>query len=431
LPASSDPLLAELTAPPVFRVEKHSDEVLKLADHALTGIQSKGFTASDKKTAALAGFLAELENNPFGMVDAVSEFSYAFSATVQQSVNKEMQRRKGISNVAGDESLEYEYVIIDEAARVSPRDLMIPMSQGKKIILVGDHRQLPHIIDEEVAKRMEEGEEDTDESQWLKKSMFQYLFSERLKALEEKDGIQRRASPWTSSSGCTPSWASSSAATSTSGSTATRCSSQACRRRRSRTTSRAPTTSLRCGSTFPASPARASVQEQAGPARQKPTPSPVSSGSGSSRQKEGDLSYGVIAFYKAQADLIRRQLRKQLGPMADDDRKIRVGTVDSFQGMEFDVVFLSVVRTLPQNWGLGDQERAIQARRLFGHLCLYNRLNVSMSRQKKLLVVAGDSALVTNDLATEFIPGLVDFYELAQPGSPPNLIRRLFNRGQG
>ncbi|MCA9209471.1 MAG: hypothetical protein KDA55_13995, partial [Planctomycetales bacterium] len=50
----------------------------------------------------------------------------------------------------------------------------------------------------------------------------------------------------------------------------------------------------------------------------------------------------------------------------------------------------------------------------FGHLCLYNRLNVSMSRQKRLLVVVGDSHLLQNDLAEEFIPGLVDFLNLCR-----------------
>ena len=80
--------------------------------------------------------------------------------------------------------------------------------------------------------------------------------------------------------------------------------------------------------------------------------------------------------------------------------------------MEFDVVFLSVVRTMPTD-SRNDADRAVQARKLFGHLCLCNRLNVSMSRQKKLLVVVGDSRLVRNDLAAEFIPGLVDFYKLA------------------
>ena len=61
-----------------------------------------------------------------------------------------------------------------------------------------------------------------------------------------------------------------------------------------------------------------------------------------------------------------------------------------------------------------DPEEQKAAQRLFGHLCLYNRLNVSMSRQKRLLVVAGDSALLSIDLADKFIPGLVDFYETCE-----------------
>jgi superfamily I DNA and/or RNA helicase len=82
--------------------------------------------------------------------------------------------------------------------------------------------------------------------------------------------------------------------------------------------------------------------------------------------------------------------------------------------MEFDVVILSMVRTMPDKWEPGPDDDEVQARRLFGHLCLYNRLNVSMSRQKRVLVVAGDSGLLRSDLAAKFIPALVDFYQLCQ-----------------
>ena len=405
-------LLVQLTAPPFFKVEKHSDEVLGLAEKAMERVKSKGLTAKDKKSAALAGFLAELENNPFGMVDAVSEFSFAFSATVQQSVNREMQNRKGIAGPMSDESLEYEFVIVDEAARVSPRDLMIPMSQGKRIILVGDHRQLPHIIDEEVAKRMEEGGDDTDENEWLKKSMFQYLFSERLKALEEADGITRRVT-LDKQFRMHPEL----------GSFVSRNFYETFDR------------TERFDSGLPASVFAHNLPGTDNkPAMWLPVPADrgVARKLGRSwiRQPEIDeicrqlkewieseegagLSYGVISFYKAQADRIRGELKRQLGAVADDDKKIRVGTVDSFQGMEFDVVFLSVVRSVPSNWTPRDQNPARQAQSLFGHLCLYNRLNVSMSRQKKLLVAVGDPSLVTHELAADFIPGLVEFHRLA------------------
>lgn len=124
------------------------------------------------------------------------------------------------------------------------------------------------------------------------------------------------------------------------------------------------------------------------------------------------MTFGVISFYKAQAERIANRLRKVIGDEPFEARKVRVGTVDSFQGMEFDVAFLSVVRTMTNSMELGNPSEK-NARRAFGHLCLYNRLNVSMSRQKKLLVVVGDPALVDNKLAAEYIPGLVDFRRLA------------------
>ena len=100
-----------------------------------------------------------------------------------------MREAKG---VAEDESLAYEWVIVDEAARVGPRDLMIALEQGKRTILVGDHRQLPQLLDQEVAERLEQGDETGNGAEWLKKSMFEYLFAERLKSLEEQDKIVRR-----------------------------------------------------------------------------------------------------------------------------------------------------------------------------------------------------------------------------------------------
>jgi len=413
-------LLFRFTAPPVFRVEKQNDAVIALVDFAIQRIKTVGHSATNKKSAALAEFLAELESNPYGMVDAFSEYSFAFAATSQQSVNREMRKRKGLTGRDVDEGqkgiMEYEYVIVDEAARVSPRDLMIPMAQGKRIILVGDHRQLPHIIDEAVARQMEAGEAGeagSDENDWLKESMFQYLFATRLKTLEENDGITRRVTldrqyrmhPLLGSF-------------------------------ISRNFYERFDPTEQFGSGRPASDFAHNLSETGGkPAAWLDVPAAKGkhqrSGTSWTRPAEAtaiahqlqawihsdagkDLSFGVISFYKAQADSIREQLKRELGGIADDEKKLRVGTVDSFQGMEFDVVFLSVVRTLPQNWKPKSDDREKQARGLFGHLCLYNRLNVSMSRQKKLLVVAGDAGLLQNSLAKEFVPGLVDFLELCR-----------------
>jgi len=413
-------LLARFSAAPVFRVEKQNDEVIALAEEAITRIRAAGFSVRDAKSAALAEFLTELESNPYGMIDAVADYSFAFAATCQQSVNRGMQIQKGITGDDSEQKIEYEYVIVDEAARVSPRDLMIPMAQGKRIILVGDHRQLPHIIDDEVARQMEEGKTGQEESDWLKKSMFQYLFSERLKILEENDGITRRV---------------------------TLDKQYRMHPLLGDFISRNfyerfdPLEKFRSG--LPVSDFAHNLlgtdnlpavwldvlvakgkHERSGTSWTRPAEATAIA-----RQLQAwmnsdagkNLSFGVISFYKAQAELIK----KQLGKITDDDKKLRIGTVDSFQGMEFDVVFLSVVRTLPERQFI-ERKRAkiekegktwtdeMEARITFGHLCLYNRLNVSMSRQKKLLVVAGDSGLLQNDLAVEFIPGLVDFLQLCK-----------------
>ncbi len=43
--------------------------------------------------------------------------------------------------------MEYDYAIIDEAARCNALDILIPLAAGKKIILVGDHKQLYPMIE--------------------------------------------------------------------------------------------------------------------------------------------------------------------------------------------------------------------------------------------------------------------------------------------
>jgi KaiC/GvpD/RAD55 family RecA-like ATPase len=43
----------------------------------------------------------------------------------------------------------FDYVIVDEAARANPAELLVALVMGKKFILVGDHRQLPPFLDQE------------------------------------------------------------------------------------------------------------------------------------------------------------------------------------------------------------------------------------------------------------------------------------------
>lgn len=389
-------LLTRFCPAPVFFVEKPRDVVIKLIQETINALHVRGRSARDKKTAALAELLLEMENNPSDIMEAVVDYCFAFAATCQQSVNKEMQKMKGIyPNSPGPQSMEYDYVIVDEAARVSPRDLMIPMAQGKRIILVGDHRQLPQLIDEEVAKKMEEGNEAAgEESAWLKKSMFEYLFTERLGKLEKSDGIKRcvtldkqyRMHPVL-------------------GDFISRNFYERFNTEEkfdsdlpeSVFAHNLPRTNGACAAWMDV-PLQKGEMQRAGTSWMRP----VEADAICKNLKEWmacsaneNLSFGVIAFYKAQTEHIKKQLGgKFLGTAGD---RLRIGTVDSFQGMEFDVVFLSLVRT-----------------RGFGFLQLCNRLNVSMSRQKKLLVAVGDACFFDSADAREKVPGLADFLKLCK-----------------
>lgn len=83
--------------------------------------------------------------------------------------------------------------------------------------------------------------------------------------------------------------------------------------------------------------------------------------------------------------------------------RVRIGSVDAFQGREFDVVYLSTTRS---------SKPGKRSANRFGFLVLPNRLCVAMSRQRKLLVAVGDAAQMTSPEGREAVPALAAFYDL-------------------
>ncbi|NJK93378.1 MAG: hypothetical protein HC904_17135 [Blastochloris sp.] len=83
---------------------------------------------------------------------------------------------------------------------------------------------------------------------------------------------------------------------------------------------------------------------------------------------------GIISFYKAQIGKLRECLResKSIDAFADFDPERDINTVDQFQGSERDIIILSLVRTGPKPSEFAKE---------------FRRLNVAISRAKKLLVI--------------------------------------------
>jgi superfamily I DNA and/or RNA helicase len=85
----------------------------------------------------------------------------------------------------------------------------------------------------------------------------------------------------------------------------------------------------------------------------------------------------VITFYKAQVSLLQKKCRAAFGP------HVVVGTVDSSQGCESDIVIVSFVRSNND----GEVSRVNQA----GFLTDNRRVNVALTRAKHQLICVGNA----------------------------------------
>jgi superfamily I DNA and/or RNA helicase len=114
------------------------------------------------------------------------------------------------------------------------------------------------------------------------------------------------------------------------------------------------------------------------------------------------LNIGVLSFYKSQ--ILNIQERAKQSFSSEQLANVEFGTVDSFQGKEFDVVILSATRS-------NDLERTdSNVRKIFGFLTSENRLHVAFSRAQRLLIVCGDSEMFNDDYAQTYVNGLYEFY---------------------
>jgi len=97
-------------------------------------------------------------------------------------------------------------------------------------------------------------------------------------------------------------------------------------------------------------------------------------------------SIGVISPYRAQVELLQAEFATE--------KNIAVNTIDSFQGQERDIIYISLVRS--------------NAEGEIGFLKDYRRMNVAMTRAKKKLIIIGDSATLGSD---NFYSKFLEFVE--------------------
>jgi DNA polymerase III delta prime subunit len=367
--------------------------------------------------ATLETYLDDLDLDPIGAKEAIETYATVLAATVQGSDSL------AVHQLMPNEDA-FENVIVDEAARANPLDLFIALTKGKRrIILVGDHRQLPHLLEPQVEEALMDVATDklSDEAkaQTLRSSLFERLFL-HLKKQGEKDGIERvvtlneqyRMHPVI-------------------GNFVSRTFYE--KNLDTQIISRTNPDQLVHGiaryegrqMAWEEVPIHMG-EEQKGRSKSRPVEARMLVGLLKQMMDEApDLSFGVITFYRGQVDEIMEAGAKQgltqrgsagweiapayrqTGLNAEVQERLRIGTVDAFQGKEFDVVLLSTVRSNQIILDLKD-ERSV--RQKYGFLTVENRLNVAMSRAKCLLVAVGDATMFKAPGAEHYVFGLSEFY---------------------
>ena len=78
----------------------------------------------------------------------------------------------GIASLSVNTDMKFDWVIVDEAGKATPTEILVPISLGKKIVLVGDHKQLPPVVDETL---LEEDQTNTIDKKDLETSLFEYM----------------------------------------------------------------------------------------------------------------------------------------------------------------------------------------------------------------------------------------------------------------
>lgn len=359
--------------------------------------------------SVLRSLREDLEGNNAGIRDAIKNYGESLAATNQVAGGNELAKFKNIQNV-----------ILEEAARSNPLDLLIPMTKATcRVILVGDQKQLPHLLETDIVDDavacLDDETKKADIARRYEESLFNIFYNSLNKVkmparcimLKEQFRMHPAIGDFISrlyyEGELVPGmgW-------------------------------EKQENAKRHGLKLPWAKDKVAVfcNVPASEGREHP-------GKSKYRRAEAkrivrlldelkqdpafdNLSVGIITFYSKQVDVIFEEASRHgytiqnkdgsysIAPdyleTPDHEEKLRLGTVDSFQGKEFDVVILSTVRS-------NEIERIDDNNlKVFGFLTLFNRLNVAFSRAKKMIVVAGDGEMFKDEYAKRHTEGLYEFY---------------------
>ena len=354
-----------------------------------------GLDREDLRVLVAHELADELEEDPLAASNALLQLAEVMAATNQKIISRQ-------ASVEIGEDIWFDTVIVDEAAHANPLDLLIPMSLAtRRVILVGDHRQLPALLEPEIQQEVECNIADEMKGA-LDHSLFERLINHvrtqdangdtrREVTLDTQFRMHPRLGDFVSEAFYEQDGGLHSPEDPTPyihtdaqllGKTCVWIDVPASRGREEGTRSKYRTAEAEATADLVA--------------RWVALPS--------------QPSVGAMSLYGAQTDQVLAALevaglaRSSPEGVVVTEGRVRVGNVDAFQGREFDHVALSLARSNSNTHPVG----------AFGLLTLVNRLCVAMSRQRKLLVLVGDFEMFSSDLAKSSVPAIWKFAQICR-----------------
>ena len=352
-------------------------------------------------TATLESLREELFGNTEYIKETIQQYAQSIAATNQYA---------GSADVS---STNYENVILEEAARSNPLDLLIPMVRAsERIIMVGDQFQLPHLLENDI---VDEAIKDEYE---LRKKYEESLFGIIFNNLEKANPVRRIT--LTNQFRMHPVIGDFISKTYYNGLISSKLVDETKKRHGLQLPWVKDKVAVFCDV-----PKTKGAELRGGKSKERPSEAVRIVQLLQELQTDdafSNLNVGVITFYSKQVEVICEEASKygyteldsdgtyKIKPqyqMTHDGReKLRIGSVDSFQGKEFDIVILSTVRS--NTFKRIDENNL----KVFGFLTLGNRLNVAFSRAQKLVITVGDREMFTDEFAETYVNGLYEFNKL-------------------
>lgn len=291
-----------------------------------------------------------------------SRQNYALNEIVLESVDLVGATCIGINSQRRFADLDFDVTIIDEAGQIQVHNALVPMSVSNKLIMLGDHKQIPPSSDKELVELCQENGVDTE---LLEMSLFEKLYDEMPE--ENKIMLDTQYRMPGEIADIISEWFYGGEYLSADF--------------KRKMTSKIPRLSKKPFLVIDTS-------------KEKNRYEKMFYGAGSNNDLEANIvndlvqhifldpardpqELGIISAYKAQVKLIKKKLAKSLSEDLIEDM---VATLDSFQGQERDLIIYSFTKS---SWK-GPKERRI------GFLNELRRLNVAMSRCKEMLILIGD-----------------------------------------